>query len=411
MKKSSEKKIKRINKFLFFKSLREKINLWLFFLIVFFLPSQLGKHFFPFSSYVFGIRVDYLSPTIYFFDLLVLIVFLNNFQLLVNFFKQKEVLVFLSILFLNSFFSLFPLISFYKSIKIIEWLTLFYLFKNEGKRYLKIIDMGFFLSLMVQFCLVIAQFFLQRSVGGIFWWLGERTFSISTPEIAKASFESKEILRPYGTFSHPNSLAGFFLLIYFYFLLKKSFGWIKNTTLLLSSFLIILSFSKIALFLWAGGHLIYYFKKHFSCRLCFFSRLITFFTLLLIFFYWQTDKYSLSNRLILLKEWCGVFLKKPFLGTGLGAYLKGKELLQHSFAPYYLITQPVHNVWLLLFAELGIFFSFVFFILYKKQMFIFLNKTLPFFLIIFLSGFFDHYWWTLPQNFFLTAIIIGLILF
>ncbi len=404
-------KIKRMNKSPFFKNFKEKINSWLFFFIVFFLPSQLGKHFFPSSSYVFGIRVDYLSPTIYFFDLLVFIFFLNNFQSIINFLRQKNILIFLFILFLNSLFSLFPLISFYKLIKIIEWLILFYLFKNKGKRYLKIIDFGFFLSTIVQFCLVIAQLVKQKSIGGFFWWLGERTFSISTPEIAKTSFDGKEILRPYGTFSHPNSLAGFFLLIYFYFFLKKSGGWVKNIALLLSSLLIVVSFSKIALFLWVTGNLIYYFKKHFSCRLCFFSRVITFLTVFFIFFSWQNDKRSFDNRIVLLKEWWSLFLKKTFFGTGLGAYVKGKELLNQSLAPYYLVVQPIHNVWLLLLGELGIFFSFVLFVLFKKQIVSILKKTWPFFLIISVSGFFDHYWWTLSQNFFLTAVIIGLTVF
>lgn len=411
MKKALKNKIKRVNKSPFFERFKEKINRWLFFWIVFFLSSQLGKHFFPSSSYVFGIRVDYLSPTIYFFDLLVVLVVFNNFQLMIDLFKIKKVLIFLFILFFNSFFSLFPLISFYKLAKIIEWLIVFYFFKKEGGKYLKTINFSFFLLTTLQFFLIIIQLFSQKSVGRWFWWLGERTFSISTPEIAKASFDSKEILRPYGTFSHPNSLAGFFLLIYFYFLLKKSETWIKNLTLFFSSFLIILSFSKIALSLWIIGNLVYYFKKRFSCRLCFFSRLISFLTVFLIFFAWQTDKHSLSNRTSLVGEWWDLFLKKTLFGTGLGAYIKGKELLSKSLVPYYLVVQPVHNVWFLLLGELGVFFSFFSFILFKKQLISIFKKTWPFFLIIFISGFFDHYWWTLHQNFFLTAAIIGLTLF
>lgn len=48
------------------------------FLFIFFIPTQLGKHFWPEWSYVMGIRVDYLSPTLYFLDLIWLGFFVIN---------------------------------------------------------------------------------------------------------------------------------------------------------------------------------------------------------------------------------------------------------------------------------------------------------------------------------------------
>src|SRR6185369_2209751 len=53
------------------------------------------------------------------------------------------------------------------------------------------------------------QFLLGRSIGGIFYLLGERTFNISTPGIALVNILGKNFLRPYASFPHPNSLAGF----------------------------------------------------------------------------------------------------------------------------------------------------------------------------------------------------------
>src|SRR3989344_5909066 len=44
----------------------------LFFLTVLFLPTQLGKHFWPDFSFVYSLPIDYLSPVIYFWDLLVM---------------------------------------------------------------------------------------------------------------------------------------------------------------------------------------------------------------------------------------------------------------------------------------------------------------------------------------------------
>ena len=48
-----------------------KLHQKLFWLFVFLLPLQLGRHFWPPSSLVLGLRVDYLAPTVYLTDILV----------------------------------------------------------------------------------------------------------------------------------------------------------------------------------------------------------------------------------------------------------------------------------------------------------------------------------------------------
>ncbi len=66
-------------------------------------------------------------------------------------------------------------------------------------------------------CIAIIQFLLQHSIGGIFWFLGERTFSAFTPGIARiddtVSIFNFHIslfkLRSYATFPHPNVFGGF----------------------------------------------------------------------------------------------------------------------------------------------------------------------------------------------------------
>ncbi len=42
------------------------------FALVFLLPTQLAYHFWPQSSYIYGLRVDYLAPAIYLTDVLIL---------------------------------------------------------------------------------------------------------------------------------------------------------------------------------------------------------------------------------------------------------------------------------------------------------------------------------------------------
>src|SRR3989338_9410931 len=53
-----------------------KIENALFFLTLLFLPTQLGRHFWPSFSYILGIRTDYLSPTLYLTDILILLLFI-----------------------------------------------------------------------------------------------------------------------------------------------------------------------------------------------------------------------------------------------------------------------------------------------------------------------------------------------
>ena len=55
----------------------EKFERFLFYSIAVFLPTQLGKHFWPSFSFVEGIRIDYLSPTLYLTDLLILLLFVT----------------------------------------------------------------------------------------------------------------------------------------------------------------------------------------------------------------------------------------------------------------------------------------------------------------------------------------------
>src|SRR5580700_6749474 len=52
-----------------------KIESFLLFFFFLLLPTQLGKHFWPDFSIVSGIRIDYLSPTIYFTDILLILLF------------------------------------------------------------------------------------------------------------------------------------------------------------------------------------------------------------------------------------------------------------------------------------------------------------------------------------------------
>src|SRR5690606_28278420 len=104
-------------------------------------------------------------------------------------------------------------------------------------------------------------------------------------------------------------------------------------------------------------------------------------------------------------------------GAGIGAYpgvIMGLNTNQPSYA-----YQPVHNVWLLLYAELGL-AGLALLILWMSCWYVFRKslfsrkflreKALPF-AFIFAAGlmaYFDHFWWTLPVGLMAFAIPVGL---
>ena len=384
------------------------------FLFLFLLPSQLGKHFFFDFSYVNGVRVDYLSFVLYLTDLLVIFLAILYQKIIIKIIRKnlKLIIIFLLFLISNILISQYPLLSFYRFLKILELYFLFVIFKNFKEK--KILLISFLTGGLFQLILCFLQFYQKSSLQGIFYFFGERYLSLSQPEIAKASIEGVEFLRPYGTFSHPNSLGGFYLLLYFFFLTNKNFQRfiiLKNFSLLVFTLLIFLSFSKVAIVVYLLLNFFYFFfylKK--ACRICFLAKVLIIGATSLIFLQAKTDPLSLEKRITLLKDAFSIFLSYPFFGVGLGHYLIYQAKIPIKY-PYFFL-QPVHNIFLLFLAEGGIFLTgaiFYFLIrFFKKGVETHGNPSLLLsFFVVFLTGFFDHYWLTLQQNWLLLAVVFG----
>ena len=104
----------------------------LFLLIVFFLSSKVGLHFWPEFSYVSGVRVDYLSPTLYFLDVLIIALFLFSLPKLGKFinyirierFPKLLLLLFILSLVWNLFLAKSPEAHLFGIIKFIEFFFL-----------------------------------------------------------------------------------------------------------------------------------------------------------------------------------------------------------------------------------------------------------------------------------------------
>jgi O-antigen ligase len=392
------------------KSSLKKIDLKkvLFFLVILFLPTQLGKHFWPEFSYIYSLRIDYLSPTLYFWDLLVLMLITTwalerprmnkSAQILFLFFLLTQSvslvhsqnigagLVRLQQFFLVGVFGLYIASSSFSKIKIPLFLGLLAGVSSES-----LIGVG--------------QFLKGSSLG--FWLFGERSFSISTPSIANFNFFGKIFLRPYATFSHPNVFAGYLstalpLLVFLQQHIKKHIR-LLNLTLVISFSAGILTFSRIsimALIIEATFIMRRKIKWLLILLILIFPVIFTRFNSALSF-----DSLSLIRRGDLAEIAIIQFYQSPIFGSGLNNFINQVSTSSLVSGPSRFL-QPVHNIFLLTLSETGIlgFVGFMLFIgypllkLWKKRDLIFSKYLFFAWGILIFLGMFDHYFLTLPQG-------------
>ena len=211
----------------------EKLHRIFFYLTILLLPTQLGLHFWPNWAMVLGRKVDYLSPTLYLTDILIFATVVSwiwissklkheagimNHELGKQFNKTKSYFIIHYSLFIilvagfvavNIFSAANQPVAIYHWFKFGEYFLLAYYIYKTKPELAKIIFVSA-VSVLYSSVIAISQFLLQHSIGGPFWFLGERTFSINTPGIATVkfcqpfSFSCSQILRAYGTFPHPN---------------------------------------------------------------------------------------------------------------------------------------------------------------------------------------------------------------
>ncbi len=402
-------------KFLYFN--KNKISEFLFFLLVLLLPTQSGKHFFLDFSFIRGVRVDYLSLVLYSTDVIILILSLVNFSLIKKTLSEnKKLLSIVGVLFFaNGLFSSQKIIFLYHLLKYIE-LYLVFLVAQKTTSKQRFIVMALTIGASIELFLSVAQLYFKSSLQGIFYFLGERIVNLSLADIAKASINGVEFLRPYGTFSHPNSMAGFYLLIYFFVFSmsisskNKEFYWLRLLLLFLSGALVVISFSKIAITTFCVVSLLsLFFKKTTSCKFCLFSRIVVLAVLMTIVLSAHTDPLTIQKRLLLLQHGMLIIGSHLLWGTGLGQYLYFEKDMQMTYPFFFL--QPIHNSFLLFFAETGILLATAIIIYifetYKKH--IQRHEVLICALVVILTGMFDHYWITLQQNWLLLGVVFGLL--
>ena len=384
----------------------------LFYLILFLLPTNLAKHFPLSSSYVSGILVDYLIPTVYLTD--ILIISLLAIWLLSGYKKPKQlallILLLPSVIFAHS---LIP--AAYKFLKILEF-SLFGLWIYQHKKLIELDKVIKALSAAVLFqsLLAIGQWLRQGSLFG-YWFFGEQPYNAASAGIDKIIwFDGSLKIPPLGTFPHPNVLAGFLVisltLILYQFLkgpfLRSKAGPYWITFYLSSTFLglitLFLTFSLSAwlafLLITVPSLLLLIYPKIKALMIS--SGLILIVLSLSLRFSFLAPESSFSRRSQLNKISWQMFLNHPLSGIGLNNFTVSMEKYGYVTATTRFL-QPVHNIYLLILSETGLIGLAAFIYLFYKGRTLFTDKVRPChlaLLILFFLGLFDHWPFTLQQG-------------
>jgi O-antigen ligase len=397
---------------------------YIFYILVLLIPINLGKHFVTGSSYISGILIDYLIPTIYIQDILALLLLttwlledIKSFVLLFknNRFAQILVLLLFS-LFLSVLVSPVFVVSLTYFIRFVLYSSVFLftytLYKKESLDvFIKLITLAvLFVSL-----LGIYQFLYQKAFFNNYLFFGEQPYTVTSRGLTHEYFLGKKIIPSYGLFRHPNTLGGYLSICLLFVLATTNrhagvFKKLSMLTLILGVLCLLFTFSTFAFISFVLGILglfVYKFEKHIPVLLIIIL-LIGFILPVFYLFPLVSSTPSFYRRADLLINSYNFIRNYPLYGAGFGvSTLKFSQL--YFMSRDILFMQPVHNIYILLLEEAGIFtliFYLGLFVLiplkYKSSLFF-----IPLVQLVFL-GSFDHYFITAHQTLLLSFIFLGL---
>ncbi|MGE5392340.1 MAG: O-antigen ligase family protein [Candidatus Saccharibacteria bacterium] len=285
-----------------------------------------------------------------------------------------------------------------------------------------------FLSGIFQAVIAILQFHVQHGLG--LTWLGEYVSPLGTPGLATIDVLGQKVLRAYGTFSHPNVLAGFLTVSFIAGLDLVSRGTIRTKLfvslgILTLIFGLFLSFSRAA-WLAAALSTIAYFYQFLKTRNYLTAKIMTILLIVSCGTIWlgfhdfivsrATDlnnSKAVSYRTDFNAQAVTIWRQYPFTGAGLNNYVPALETMKPGLAGWQ--YQPPHNIFLLLGVETGIIGSLLLLVLVGFLVrFTWNRKTEHSFLVLtclasfVILGLFDHYLLTIQQGMLMLGLILGL---
>ncbi|MBW6441716.1 O-antigen ligase family protein [Patescibacteria group bacterium] len=420
--------------------LKEKllnISKSLFYLLVFLIPVNLGKHFELIESYVWGILTDYLIPTIYVQDILIILIVIfwilggglkkiskNNFKILERKELQISSLLIFSIL-LSTFTSARFIPSIYAWVRIFLYFLLFIYILVEipvEDHFFRILN-TLAISVIFLSVLGIAQYLNRGSVFNNYLVLGEQPYSEATFDVTRKMFLGKTVIPSYGLFRHPNIFAGFLTLtlVWLFTFIKKSK--LYSISFILGIISLAFTFSYISWIVFIFGVFLHLYlsknpkyiknkKRNITVAVYLVCALIS---IIPIFkFLSKIDDPSILRRYNFSRASYRM-IKDHFL-FGVGFNNSTIFMDEYNYETRDIrFTQPVHNIFLLIFSETGI-FSFILFLLFiyfsgnKLINSSYFHLFLISFLQILLIGSLDHYFITIHQTLLTFWLFMGLAL-
>lgn len=358
------------------------------------------------GCYKNNVYVNYLCPTLHIVDIFTVLTFVVtvlNIKVsdVVRYILISLPLLIYSILHVLTHPNLNTLIGTSRIFLTIMILLLSYEHVKEGLKEKSTVFKVIALSLGIQLIISFFQFILRRDLG--LQLLGESTILAGTINSSFVSFSFGEYLRSYGTFPHPNVLAGFVLA-----LLMISFRVfsIKDWRLVLISFisivLTLLSLSRLHIVL-LGFVILFYTLRYVK------DRYFSFFPILFErFISLGGNSVSVRERVVLFKESLRIFKENWLLGVGNGEFVRYLDNGVRTNSNISLF-QPVHNIPMLILAEHGIFgtltyFLYFFYLILRRNRDLLITILTVF--VILSIGLFDHYLFTLPQGLIVLLMIL-----
>lgn len=420
-----------------------KIEKILFYLFLFLIPFQI-------RYFLHNNGNEWNSAFLYLGDLLFIVVL--GLALLRKGIKIGEKDILLLIFLIISAVSLFVTsglsIGAFRLVKLLEFALLYiYICSNAAFLGLNKALSIIFYSGVLQAILAIAQFIKQGSIGIKFVEAG--VFSPDSPGVANFILNGERIMRSYGSFSHPNVLAGFLVLAGFCFyglFLQRDIqgeskgnqrGLVNMFGFLIIVFALFLTFSRTAIAVFGATTTVFFLIEFLKTRekqiiklfglfviSCILATIILFPYIKARFFTISLEEQAVDLRFFYNKMTIQMIKEKPILGIGIGnfvnhsqnypAYLRAAAKISGVFEgspegingiPQW-IFQPVHNIYLLIAAEIGIiglvaFLGFIGLALLKGIQGVFEgNQRVFMFLVLgfLIIGLADHYFWTLQAG-------------
>lgn len=322
----------------------------------------------------------------------------------------------------------------FATFRIVEGVFLFFLFRTAPLNSIWLAS-AFLSGAVIQSTIGIVQFFFQNS--GSSTLLGIATHDPATLGTAVVQAGDRRWLRAYGAFPHPNVLGaylsiGMMVCVGVLARAKEKWQWIF---LLIASQIILagllLTFSRSAwISLIVAGILSVVLslprKREFSrdflihpVAVLVLASVIT--TSIFSFYFFdeikgrigiessRLERQSIDERVSSLSRAVPLFKSVWYRGTGIGNFTnalflseKERDVDVESYT-----YQPLHNVFLMIFAELGILGSAL-----LALMFVFYVRALPpssypLLSTILMLSLFDHFLWTLPFGIFFAALCLG----